>query len=89
MWLEGEDDKAEAQLVRVDIAANNKAYALRILGRVQMDEGDFVTAQQVFERALQLSPQDSLIWTDFARLRFARLRFARLRRARWGFGCPK
>lgn len=71
LWLEGEGDKAKAQLLRVDIPAKTKAYALRILGRVHMDEGDFVAAQVVFERAIQLSPQDSLIWTDFARLRFA------------------
>jgi tetratricopeptide (TPR) repeat protein len=71
LWLEGEGDKAKAQLLRADIPGNNKAYALRILGRVQMDDGDFVAAQLAFERALQLAPQDSLIWTDFARLRFA------------------
>lgn len=71
LWLEREGDMAKAQLLRVDIPAKNKAYALRILGRVHMDAGDFVAAQVAFDRALQLSPQDSLMWTDFARLRFA------------------
>lgn len=71
LWLEGEFEKAKAQLLRSDIRSKNKAYAMRILGRVQMDAGDFVAAQQAFELALKLSPQDGLIWTDFARLRFA------------------
>jgi tetratricopeptide (TPR) repeat protein len=71
LWLEGEFDKAKAQLLRSDILPKHKGYALRILGRVQMEEGDFLAAQRAFEFALQLSPQDALIWADFARLRFA------------------
>jgi tetratricopeptide (TPR) repeat protein len=71
LWLEGEFDKAKAHLLRSNIPPKHKGYALRIFGRVHMDAGDFVAAQQAFELALKLSPQDGLVWTDLARLRFA------------------
>jgi cellulose synthase operon protein C len=45
-------------------------YALRILGRVQMDRGDLAAALTSFDAALRLAPGDSRIWTDVARLRF-------------------
>jgi cellulose synthase operon protein C len=70
MWLQGRLDEANVQLNDPGIPKVNKAYASRILGRVHMDRGDFVAAQQAFDGALQLAPQDSQAWTDLARLRF-------------------
>ena len=70
MWLQGKLDEAIAQLSDPEIPEVNRAYASRILGRVHLDRGDFVAAQQAFDAALQFAPQDSQIWTDLARLRF-------------------
>ncbi len=70
MWLQGRLDEANVQLNDPEIPKVNKAYASRIMGRVHMDRGDFVPAQQAFDTALQMAPQDSQIWTDLARLRF-------------------
>jgi tetratricopeptide (TPR) repeat protein len=69
-WLEGENDAALRQLTRQDIPAEKRSYAHRIRARVLIDKGDYAAAQQAFDAALQLSPKDSLIWTDLARLRF-------------------
>jgi cellulose synthase operon protein C len=69
-WLQGELDKAQKTLSGADIEDANRAYANRILGRVEMDKGDLPAAQAAFDAALQLAPKDSQIWTDVARLRF-------------------
>jgi cellulose synthase operon protein C len=69
-WMQGEYEKAEEALADIDIPDANRAYAARILGRVQMDKGDFVSAQTAFDEALRLAPNDSMVWTDLARLRF-------------------
>ena len=61
MWLQGRLDEANVQLNDPEIPKVNKAYASRIMGRVHMDRGDFVAAQQAFDAALQLAPQDSQI----------------------------
>lgn len=69
-WLESANDAALQQLTRRDIPLEKRSYAHRIRARVLMDKGDYAGAQQAFDDALQLSPKDSLIWTDLARLRF-------------------
>ncbi|WP_160352822.1 tetratricopeptide repeat protein [Sphingorhabdus profundilacus] len=69
-WLQGEWDAAERLLKSPSIPQANRPYALRILGRVQMDRGDLAAAQGSFDEAIRLSPNDSQIWTDVARLRF-------------------
>lgn len=69
-WLQGEWDAAERLLKSPSIPQANLPYALRILGRVQMDRGDLAAAQGSFDEAIRLSPDDSQIWTDVARLRF-------------------
>lgn len=70
LWMQGELAEAEAVLLETPIAEPHRAYALRILARVQMDKGDLAAAQTSFDEALRLAPDDSRIWTDLARLRF-------------------
>jgi tetratricopeptide (TPR) repeat protein len=70
LWMQGDLSEAEAVLTESPIAQPNRAYALRILARVQMDKGDLQPAQATFDEALLLAPDDSLVWTDLARLRF-------------------
>ncbi len=69
-WMQGDFDKAAALLADPDMPEANRAYAARIMGRVQMDKGDFAASQAAFDEAVRLSPKDSLLWTDLARLRF-------------------
>ncbi len=70
LWMQGEFDKAAIVLSDPDIPDANRAYAARIMGRVQMDKGDFPASQAAFDEAIRLSPKDSKVWTDLARLRF-------------------
>jgi cellulose synthase operon protein C len=68
-WLSGELEDAEASLTSEDIPAKHRPYADRILGRVYMDMGDTIAAEQTFNRALKSSPKDSKLWTEIARFR--------------------
>lgn len=70
MWMQGETDKAEALLNDPAIPSANRAYASRIMARVQMEKGDFVAAQSAFDSALAVKRENSILWTDIARLRF-------------------
>jgi tetratricopeptide (TPR) repeat protein len=52
-------------------AAEHEAYAARISGRAYMALGDAGNAGARFNRALELNPGDSDLWTDIARFRRA------------------
>ncbi|HEV7233496.1 MAG TPA: tetratricopeptide repeat protein [Sphingorhabdus sp.] len=69
-WMQGELGDAEEALLDPAILAANRGYAMRILGRVQMDKGDTIAAQTSFGEAIRIAPDDSRNWTDLARLRF-------------------
>lgn len=69
-WLQGKLDEAVIALANPGLPDANRAYALRILGRVRMGQGDLIAAQSNLDEAAQLAPKDSQIWTDIARLRF-------------------
>jgi len=69
-WMQGELSDAETVLVETSVPTANRAYALRILGRVQMDKGDTATALASFDEAIRIAPDDSRNWTDLGRLRF-------------------
>ena len=64
-WMQGDLAEAEEAL-----ASSTNPDANRIMARVQMDKGDFAAAQAAFDAALSATPEDSLVWTDIARLRF-------------------
>ena len=51
------------------VPAAHAAYAARIRGRAFMALGDAVAALAEFNRALELAPRDSWVWTDVARFR--------------------
>lgn len=69
-WLEGDLDRAATLLSDPALPQAHRAYADRIMGRVEMDRGNIAAAQSAFDRAIQTEPGNSLIWTDLARLRF-------------------
>ncbi len=68
-WLLGDPDYARTLLSGKQIAPRHRPYAERILGRVLMDVGDTIAAEQAFNRALKLTPDDSKLWTEIARYR--------------------
>jgi cellulose synthase operon protein C len=68
-WLMGDFEFARNLLASKTIASKHRPYADRILGRVYIDMGDTIAAEQVFNRALKQSPNDSKLWTEIARFR--------------------
>jgi cellulose synthase operon protein C len=68
-WLAGKLDDAEAILSKAPMQKKNLPYAYRILGRVQMDQGDTIAAAESFDEGLKLAPKDSRLWTEVGRLR--------------------
>ena len=68
-WLLGDFDHARDLLSSKTIPVKNRPYADRILSRVNIDMGDTIAAEQVLNRALKLSPNDSKLWTEIARFR--------------------
>lgn len=70
LWMKGEYDRAEDALSAPGIPKRYRAYAARILGRVEMDQGNLDGAREAFEEGIRLAPEDSLLWTDVARYRF-------------------
>lgn len=68
-WMLGEPDRAREILTSGAIAPRHRAYADRVLGRVLMDMGDTLAAEQAFGRAVKLAPKDSRLWTEIARFR--------------------
>jgi tetratricopeptide (TPR) repeat protein len=53
------------------VADADRGYAARTLGRAHLALGQFDEARAAFDRALQYTPDDSLLWTDIARFRTA------------------
>jgi tetratricopeptide (TPR) repeat protein len=70
LWMIGDSERAELLLTEKDIPAANRAYALRILGRIYAGQGNFDDAQAAFDEGLKLAPNDSRLWTEIARTRF-------------------
>lgn len=46
------------------------AHGFRVLGRLEMAEGNLAAAGLAFDRALKITPDDSRLWVDVARLRY-------------------
>lgn len=70
MWMQGNLADAESALSETTIPPSSRVYAMRILGRVQLDKGDTAAALASLDEAMRLAPNDSRNWTDLARLRF-------------------
>jgi cellulose synthase operon protein C len=71
LWLIGDLDGAEAVLNSDEMPNNQRIYAGRILSRVYTDRGNFSAASSVLDRMLSDAPNDSMVWTDLARMRMA------------------
>lgn len=70
LWLAGENADAEVALTQKAVSNARLPYAYRILGRVYMDRGDTIAAEEAFGKGLALAPKDDRLWTERARLRY-------------------
>jgi len=71
MVLQGRADAAIRWLGEGPVPKADAGYAARTLGRAHLALGNFGEARTAFDRALQFTPDDSLLWTDIARFRTA------------------
>lgn len=71
MVLQGRADAAIRWLGEGPVPKADAGYAARTLGRAHLALGNFDEARTAFDRALQFTPDDSLLWTDIARFRTA------------------
>lgn len=71
LLLQGRADAALTWLGEGAVPAGDAGYAARTLGRAQLALGAMDAARAAFDRALQFTPDDSLLWTDIARFRIA------------------
>lgn len=53
-----------------DFAPDQKAYGFRTLGLLERFERNLPAAGRAYDRVLALTPNDSLLWIDIARLRY-------------------
>ena len=62
--------KAREWLGPGQFAPAEAAHGWRMLGRLEMAEGHLAQAGRAFDQALRLTPRDSRLWVDIARLRY-------------------
>ena len=70
--LLAQDDLAKARewLAPASFSPSTRALGFRMLGRLELRERHLPEAGAAFDRALAVAPDDSLLWTDIARLRY-------------------
>lgn len=68
---QGDLAKAREWLGAGRFAPGEAAHGWRMLGRLELAERRLAAAGRAFDRALQLTPQDSRLWVDIARLRYS------------------
>ncbi|MBA3055166.1 MAG: tetratricopeptide repeat protein [Sphingomonadales bacterium] len=68
---QGDLAKAREWLGAGRFAPAEAAHGWRMLGRLELAERHLAAAGRAFDRALQLTPQDSRLWVDIARLRYS------------------
>lgn len=67
---QGDLRKARGWLGPARFSAAEAAHGWRMLGRLAMAERDLPAAGKAYDRALALTPDDSRLWVDIARLRY-------------------
>ena len=68
---QGDYVRARQWLGPGQFAPDEEAHGFRVLGRLEMAQGNLPAAGRAFDRALQRTPGDSRLWVDIARLRYA------------------
>lgn len=67
---QGDLRKAREWLGPARFAPADAAHGWRMLGRLEMAEGHLPAAGRAFDQALTITPRDSRLWVDIARLRY-------------------
>lgn len=70
MLAQGDLRKARDWLGPGRFTTGEAAHGWRMRGRLEMAEGRLAEAGRAFDAALRLTPQDSRLWVDIARLRY-------------------
>lgn len=68
--LQGDLVAARRWLEAGDFAPGEHAYGYRLLGRLEIAEGDLPAAGDAFDQALRTAPDDGDLWVDIGRLRY-------------------
>ena len=68
--LQGERAQARDWLQDGDFVPEDRVYGFRMLGRLEMQEGDLPAAGHAFDQALAAGPNDALLWVDIGRMRY-------------------
>ena len=68
--LQGDLAEARRWLTKTPISKEEFAQGQRMLGILEMREGNLSQAGQAFDRALRLAPGDAALWVDIGRLRY-------------------
>lgn len=68
--LQGNLREARRWLRPADFPPSERAHGFRMLGRLEMAEGNFLKAGDAFGYALQEKPRDAQLWVDIGRLRY-------------------
>jgi tetratricopeptide (TPR) repeat protein len=68
---QGDLDKAREWLAPGRFTPDEAPHGFRVLGRLEMASGNLPAAGRAFDAALKLTPDDSRLWVDIARLRYA------------------
>ena len=68
--LQGDLTQARRWLAPGRFAPGEQAHGFRMLGRLEMENGNLAAAGQAFDRALQMAPNDADLWVDIGRLRY-------------------
>ncbi len=53
-----------------DFSSSEQGHGYRMLGRLEMTEGNLEAAGKAFDEALQAAPGDATLWIDIGRLRY-------------------
>lgn len=67
---QGDRTKAREWLAPARFIPAEAAHGWRMLGRLEMADCNLAAAGQAFDHALALTPRDSRLWVDIARLRY-------------------
>lgn len=68
--LEGDLVKAREWLGRGQFSAATRGHGFRMLGQLEMADGDLAAAGRAFDAALAAMPDDPALWVDIGRLRY-------------------
>lgn len=68
--MEGDLAKAREWLGPGQFSEATRGHGFRMLGRLEMAEGDLAAAGKAYDTALTVTPADSELWVDIGRLRY-------------------